>query len=154
MTQTKSVLLDPEQIEIAKHAAEVLSGYVGELENKELVKIRAEEGGPTIEVPLPAFRLLLEILRGLSIGDGVSVVRTHAELTTQEAADLLNVSRPYLIGLLEKEEIPCRRVGNRRKVRLIDLLSFQERDDQERKRVRDKLAEEAENLGLDNNRLE
>ncbi len=148
MAQTKSVLLDPDQIEIAKHAAEVLSGYVGQLEKKELVKIRADDGGPTIEVPLPAFRLLLEILRGLSIGDGVSVVRTHAELTTQEAADILNVSRPYLIGLVEKDAIPFRKVGNRRKIRLIDLLKFQERDDEERRRVRDKLAEEAENLGL------
>ncbi|MBL4846167.1 MAG: helix-turn-helix domain-containing protein [Planctomycetes bacterium] len=148
MAQTKSVLLDPDQIDFAKHAAEVLSGYVGKLKKKELVKIRAEDGGPTIEVPLPAFRLLLEILRGLSIGDGVSVVRTHAELTTQEAANILNVSRPYLIGLVEKGAIPCRKVGNRRKIRLIDLLDFQERDDEERRRVREKLAEEAENLGL------
>lgn len=148
MAQTKSVLLNPDQIDIAKHAAEVLAGYVGQLKKKELVKIRADDGGPTIEVPLPAFRLLLEILRGLSTGDGVSVVRTHAELTTQEAADILNVSRPYLIGLVEKDAIPCRKVGNRRKIRLIDLLRFKERDDEERRRVRDKLAEEAENLGL------
>lgn len=145
---TKTVLLNPDQLEVAKHAADLLSNYVGQLQERDLVEIRAEDGGPAIEVPLPAFRLLLEILRGLSTGDGVAVVRTHAELTTQEAADLLNVSRPFLIGLIQKELIPCRRVGNRRKIRLIDLLNYKERDDQERRRVRDRLAEEADSLGL------
>lgn len=148
MARTKSVLLSPDQIDVAKQAADLLSSYVGKLEKKDLVRIRAEEGGPTIEVPLSAFRLLLEILRGLSIGDGVSVVRTHAELTTQEAADMLNVSRPYLIGLVEKGEVPFRRVGNRRKIRLIDLLEYQDRDDEERRRIRGELAREAEDLGL------
>lgn len=101
-----------------------------------------------IVVPAEAFRLFIEILAELANGNAVTVAPVHAELTTQQAADLLNVSRPYLIGLLEDGHIPFRRVGNRRKVLLADVLDYRRRDDQDRDEILRQLTAEAEEHGL------
>ena len=103
-----------------------------------------------LELSLPTFaaRLLVDALKALASGHAVTVVPVPAELTTQQAADILNVSRPFLIKLLDDRRIPYRRVGNRRKVHLGDVLRYKERDDQDRQRLLDDLAREAQTLGL------
>lgn len=106
------------------------------------------EGREGVLVPEPAFRLLVEILDEMAKGNAVTIIPHHAELTTQQAADLLNVSRPFLIKLLDEKRLPHRRVGNRRKVRVVDVLAFRRRDDADRLAAADALTEEAERLGL------
>jgi len=113
------------------------------------VKLRADDNDAELEIPGEALRLLVDVLAEIANGNAVAIAPVPAELTTQQAADLLNVSRPYLVKLLEEERIPFRRVGNRRRVLLTDLLVFKRNDDRERHAIADKLTAEAELLGLD-----
>lgn len=91
------------------------------------------ESAPEEPVVLPAaaVRLLGALLTELAKGNAVTLMPHHAELTTQEAADLLNVSRPFLIGLLESGQLPHHKVGTHRRVRFADLMIYKRRRDEE-----------------------
>ena len=109
---------------------------------------------PEAQLTLPAsvVRLLLGVLEEMGKGNGVSVTSIQKEFTTQQAADFLMVSRPYLIEeLLEKGILPYRKVGNRRRIRTEDLLRYKEAEEQEiarRETVMRELMAETEKLGL------
>jgi excisionase family DNA binding protein len=107
-----------------------------------------EQPGEDITLPLSAFRLLKDILAEIAQGHAVTLLPVRAELTTQQAADLLNVSRPYLIGLLEDGKIPFRLVGQHRRVRLDDLMAYKRKDDDTRRRIADELTADAQELGV------
>lgn len=102
-----------------------------------------------VSVPQEAFELFVRLLGEMANGNAVTIVPVHAELTTQQTAELLNVSRPHLVKLLEDGRIPFRMVGTRRRVRFEDLVRFKQQDDADREKVLDELTAEAQRLGLD-----
>lgn len=115
-----------------------------------VISDNGEAGGQGSAVlPQLAVDLLTRLLAELGRGHAVVVESVAAEITTQQAADILNVSRPYLVGLLEKGEIPYRMVGNRRKIPLMKLLEYQRRDDIYRREIARQLTQEAQRIGLD-----
>ncbi|KWX03651.1 excisionase [Carbonactinospora thermoautotrophica] len=137
----ESVEPDKDDISTADAALDHVRAYLARHpEGREKVRLVVEEDGEELVVPRGAVELLARILAYMAAGHGVSVVPTHAELTTQQAADLLNVSRPYLIGLLEAGEIEYRMVGKHRRVRAASLLDYMRRDDQWRREAADELS--------------
>ena len=105
-------------------------------------------GDDALVVPREAAVLLAQILGLLANGQGVQIIPDGAELTTQQAADMLNVSRPYLIKLLESGEIPYRMVGSHRRVTFQNLREYKRRDGQHRRGVLDELAALSQELDL------
>ena len=105
--------------------------------------------GHELELPRSVATVLSELVHELADGNAVTVVPTQTELTTQQAADLLNLSRPYLVRLLEANEIASSKVGTHRRVRLGDLLEYKTRRDEHREDVLSRMGERAESSGLE-----
>lgn len=90
----------------------------------------------------------MSILEAMAAGRGVTIIPENAELTTFEAADVLKVSRPYLIKLLDAGAIPFWRVGKHRRIRMEDVMAYRARDDRERDAAMDHLVREAQEQGM------
>jgi excisionase family DNA binding protein len=100
-------------------------------------------------IPESLYRVLLEAVKQLARGNGISVLPVTAELTTQQAADLLNVSRPFFVEkVLEAGEIPFRTVGTHRRVALKDLLAYKRHRDAGRHEAIKRLGHEARRMGI------
>lgn len=116
------------------------------------VQVQAVEGADgrqeTAVLPQAAVRLLLDMLGQIADGNAVSIVPIQAELTTQQAADMLNVSRPFLVGLLEKGTLPFHKVGTHRRVHFGDVIAYKQREHEARHRALDELARQGQELGL------
>lgn len=104
------------------------------------LRARRATSEPDAELPPAVTRLVLDLLRSIGKGDAVALVPFGAELSTQEAADLLNVSRPFLVKLMESGELPHHKVGAHRRVRAEDLFAFKRRRDSARDEALSKLA--------------
>jgi len=105
-------------------------------------------GNDEIDLPEAIYKVLRQAVRILLAGDGVSIVPVHKELTTQEAADLLNVSRPYLVRLLNENRIPHTKTGTHRRIKFGDLMEFKRTRDTERRQRLAELTALTEELGL------
>jgi excisionase family DNA binding protein len=113
------------------------------------IKVLTKGGKPeTVSIPGSALHLLLHMLNEMSQGNAVTLVPSHAEITTQQAANMLNVSRPYLVKLLDEGKIPCRTVGKYRRLRFNDLMAYKRKDDKVRAKILDRLTAEAQKLGM------
>ena len=108
----------------------------------------APNGKERLPLPEPLFRVLVQAAATLVAGHQVIVAPVHQRLTTQEAADLLNVSRPYIVRLLDKGEIPSEKVGRHRRVTFGDLMAYKVRKVAERRQALENLIRESEELNL------
>ena len=132
---------------LAKRSGERLAAY---LEKGSELHLEMKTGSTSEELVLPpsAIRLLVRILAEFGEGNGVTVTPLRAELTTQQAADLLNVSRPHLVKLLDEGTIASRKVGTHRRVLLEDLLAYKREFLAKRHAALDELAAFSQDLEM------
>lgn len=135
-------LPDPESAELARASAGELSRLLAELPEADRARVQLD--GHDLILPRQALALLRDLLAEMARGNAVTVVPTHAEMTTQEAANLLNVSRPHLVKLLEQGDIPYTRTGTHRRVRYQDLMAYKEKRDEQSQQALDELAREGQ----------
>lgn len=133
----------PQEATLARISGERLSRYA---HRKKPLSVRVLEAGQNqpIDLPAGAVALLMDILRAMADGRGVTIIPDHAEVTTVEAANILNVSRPFLIKLLEEKAIPHRLVGKHRRILIDDVMAYKNRIDREREAVLAQLTAEAQ----------
>jgi excisionase family DNA binding protein len=133
---------------IAREASRTLAPYVDHLENLRFQV--GEERNKTHKFPLPpsAIRLLLDLLTEMAAGNAVTLIPVHAQLTTQQAADVLNVSRPFLVRLVEQGKIPHIKVGTHRRILFQDLMRYKKTIDADRQKALDELVKESEKLNM------
>ena len=108
----------------------------------------AGKQGEAITLPAAAVRLLVQVLSEMATGHAVSIMGVNAQLTTQQAADVLGVSRPFLMKLLKDRAIPSRKVGTHRRVLLADLMAYRESIARKRLEALDELAAQAQELKM------
>ena len=137
--------------EVAGRAARRIRDYLASNPDQQEINIDAELGDvdEALVVPRAAVVMFAQMLGMLAQGQGVQVMPDHAMLTSQQAADLLNVSRPYLIKLLENHEIDYRMVGTHRRIAFADLMEYKRRDFKARHAAAAELTELGEELGED-----
>jgi excisionase family DNA binding protein len=133
---------------VAKESSRRLSRLLGSAQEFRVQSRQAGQPGETVALPAPAVRLLVEILSQMAQGNAVTLIPIHAELTTQQAADLLNVSRPFLIKLLEDGRLPYRRVGKHRRVRFSDVLAMKQHAEKQRDEALARLTAEGQELDM------
>ncbi|ONH57569.1 DNA binding domain-containing protein, excisionase family [Pseudomonas cedrina] len=137
------------EVEAAVQGQRELASLLSTKFETQRIDIFDKEDKPhTLVLPTSALRLLVDILGELALGNAVKVVPVHAELTSQEAADLLNVSRPHLVKMLEEGAIPFTKTGRHRRIRFSDLMAFKQRRDEESQEAMEELARLAQALGL------
>jgi len=135
---------------IARENKEILNRIAGNIKKstKEVeIGIKGEE--VSVKIPVSALKHLNTIMNLMAQGKAITVNPVDAEITTQEAADILLVSRPYVVKLLENGKIPFHMVGSHRRIRLEDLLAYKKQMEKEREEALTELTRISQELGLD-----
>ncbi|MEM8719044.1 MAG: excisionase family DNA-binding protein [Cyanobacteria bacterium P01_G01_bin.39] len=136
-------------IQLSTQSSRVLASLTNSHQETQKITVESESGKEeSLLIPSVAYELLIDILSQISQGNAVTLVPVQAELSTQQAANLLNVSRPYLIKLLESNEIPYRKIGKHRRILAQDLYQYKADIDAKRSQSLDELAALTEELDL------
>jgi excisionase family DNA binding protein len=135
------VMPSPHEKELATQSSRILS----RLKHEEL---SVQVDGERLVLPKAVVSLLSKILTEMSLGNAVTIMPIHAELTTQEAAEFLNVSRPYLVNLLESGAIAFTKVGTHRRVKFLDLQEYKRKKDAESDAALAELTRQAQELDM------
>ena len=142
MTTRPQKMPDNESATLARASAEGLSRLLGQIPEAERARVQLD--GNVLILPRQALTLLRDLLVEMAQGNAVTIVPTHAELTTQEAANILNVSRPHLVKILEEDVIPFSRTGTHRRIRYQDLMAYRDQRNQDSKSALNELVSQAQ----------
>jgi excisionase family DNA binding protein len=135
-----------QESELAAAGGRMLAACIG---SGERAKLRMIVAGQDITVPVQAVQMLADILKQMALGHAISIIPIHAELTTQQAADFLNVSRPYLIkNILDAGKLAYHMSGNRRKVLFKNLMEYKTKQKAESREAMAQLAKLSQEMGL------
>ncbi|MCB1616704.1 MAG: helix-turn-helix domain-containing protein [Pseudomonadales bacterium] len=135
------------EMEEAKISSRTLSKYADA--DRVQMTLKGSNGeADDLVLPGPVLQMLLDIMSEMAMGNAISLMPIHHELSTQEAANLLNVSRPHLVSLLEKGQLPFRKVGAHRRVMAKDVFDYKAEIDQQRLEVLDELTAASQELGM------
>ncbi|MFF7109509.1 helix-turn-helix domain-containing protein [Pseudomonas sichuanensis] len=146
---SRNVLPDDNEIAVAVESSRTLAAFLSTAAHTQRIELLNDANQrQVVEVPTFALRLFGEILSELALGNAVKVVPIHAELTTQEAADLLNVSRPHLVKLLDEGLMPHTKTGRHRRVKFADLVAYKNKRDAISRTAMDDLAAQAQDLRM------
>jgi len=145
--ERRSVVPSASEVELAKVSVRQIAELAAKAAPAPKYAL-TDHKGTEIELSESAFRVLVEALSAMAGGNAVMLVPVEAEVTTQQAAEMLNVSRPYLVSLLESGEIAYRNVGRYRRIRYQDLLDYQARRTHRRKEAMDELVAQAQELNI------
>lgn len=149
MNTLESKLPSSAEAALAKISSQELSAFIETKADIQSLSITDSDGiMHAVDMPVAALRLLVNVLTELGDGNTVKLVPIHAELTTQEGADLLSISRPTFVKLLDDESIPYSYTGNRRKVKYVDVRDYQDKLEIDRLAALDTLSELDQKLGL------
>ena len=144
--QNNPIIPGKEEVSLAREASRKLAPYAQSNDRISLI-VRGKEGqAAEIEVSPAVVRMLLDILEQTANGNAVHLSPLYAELSTQQAAEILNVSRPHLIKLLEQGDIPFYKVGSHRRLLAQDVLAYREQRYKERQRAMSALTAESQAL--------
>jgi excisionase family DNA binding protein len=132
-----------EESSLARDSGRTLSGLT-----KRDLRIHIPETNEDITLPAPAVRLLVDLLSEMAEGNAVTLIPIHAELTTQQAADLLGVSRPFLVRLIESGGLPFRKVGTHRRILFKDVAAHKRELDRRRQATLDELPPRTRELDM------
>jgi excisionase family DNA binding protein len=144
----KQTAITTEETAIALRSSQILASYLQKNVSHTTFKLISENTEEVVTIPATALNLLVEILTQMAAGNSVNIVPIKQELTTQEAADILQVSRPYLVDLLESGKIPYRKVGIRRRVLLQDIIDYKNQIDAARMQTLAELSAQAQELNM------
>lgn len=134
-------LPDSEEVQQARVVGKELSSLVEAQEGHEVTLVFRKDGKDLeLSFPVSAIKLLMRIMEQMALGNSVTLIPVHAQLTTQEAADLLNVSRPFIVKLLKEGKIPCIKVGTHRRIGFEDLMEYRKKMLAESEQARAELA--------------
>ena len=137
------------EVAAAVESQRALAAFLStQFETQRIQIFDAKNQAHQVELPTSALRLLVDVLSELAEGNAVKVVPIHAELTTQEAADMLNVSRPHLVKLLESGALAFHKTGKHRRIRFADLMAFKTEQDRASAQAMEALAKQAQELQL------
>ena len=143
--------ITPEESRIAALSSRHLANLVRQRQQEPSLSVQfpnENQGAMEVVLPLAAVRLLTQVLEEMAKGHSVTLLPSQTELTTQQAADIIGVSRPYLVELLEKGAIPFRKIGTHRRIQLTDLLHYDTQETERRIQGLTELMTEAQELGL------